>query len=320
MSTMIALQRTELGIELREVERPVRDPAEALIRVRMAGICNTDLEIARGYMNFLGTLGHELVGEVVEASTKNLIGARVAGEINLSCGHCEFCSRGLGRHCPTRTVLGILGKDGCFAEYVTLPERNLHRVPERVPDALATFIEPVAACFEVLEQIRISPRDRIVVLGDGKLGQLLAMVLVDQGFAPTLVGTHPEKLARASARGIATAAPAELERKSFGVVIEATGSASGMQHAIELVRPRGTLVLKSTYHGQVSFDAAPLVIDEITLVGSRCGPFQPAIASLASGDLPAESLVDAIYSLAEASAAFEKAAAKNTLKVQLRMD
>lgn len=316
---MQAFQRTPTGLELREVERPTPGPGEALVRVRVAGICNTDLELARGYMNFFGTLGHEFVGEVVEASNKGLIGSRVAGEINVGCTHCEYCTRGLGRHCPTRTVLGILGRDGCFAEYVVLPERNLHRVPDRVPDALAAFIEPVAACFEVLEQIRISPRDRIAVLGDGKLGQLLTMVLVDQGFAPILVGKHSEKLARASARGILTSPPEELERKSFGIVIEATGASSGMERAIDLVRPRGTLVLKSTYHGQLSFDAAPLVIDEITVVGSRCGPFQPAIASLASGDLPAESLVDAFFSLAEASAAFEKAAAKNTLKVQLRI-
>jgi threonine dehydrogenase-like Zn-dependent dehydrogenase len=319
MSTMLALQRTEAGIELREVERPDRGPGEALIRVRMAGICNTDLELARGYMDYFGTLGHEFVGDVVEADNKGLVGARVAGEINLSCGHCEFCSRGLGRHCPTRTVLGILGKAGCFAEYVTLPERNLHRVPEHLADNVACFIEPVAACFEVLEQLRISPRDRILVLGDGKLGQLLTMVLVDQGFAPTLAGKHSEKLARASARGVAIAPPDALEPKSFNVVIEATGSASGMQRALELVRPRGTLVMKSTYHGKLSLDAAPIVIDELTLVGSRCGPFQPAIASLASGDLPAESLVDAIFSLTEASAAFERAASKNTLKVQLRM-
>jgi 2-desacetyl-2-hydroxyethyl bacteriochlorophyllide A dehydrogenase len=317
---MLALQRTAAGVELREVERPVRGPGEALVRVRMAGICNTDLEIARGYMDFFGTLGHEFVGEIVEAENKNWVGTRVSGEINLSCGQCKFCSRGLGRHCPTRTVLGIAGKAGCFAEYVTLPERNLHRVPERVADPLACFIEPVAACFEVVEQVRISPRDRIVVLGDGKLGQLLAMVLVDQGHAPTLAGKHPEKLERASARGIATASPDALERKSFDIVIEATGSPSGMQRAIELVRPRGTLVLKSTYHGQLSFDAAPLVIDEITLVGSRCGPFQPAIASLASGDLRAETLVDEIFSFAEAPAAFERAGCKNTLKVLLRMD
>lgn len=319
MGTMQAFQRTPTGLELCEVEKPTRGPGEALVRVRMAGICNTDLELARGYMSFFGTLGHEFVGEVVDADNKSLVGARVAGEINVGCTHCEYCTRGLARHCPTRTVLGILGRDGCFAEYVVLPERNLHRVPERVSDTVATFIEPVAACFEVLDQIRISPRDRIAVLGDGKLGQLMTMVLVDQGFAPILVGKHADKLAKAKARGIATSPPDELERKSFGVVIEATGAASGMERAVDLVRPRGTLVLKSTYHGALSFDASPLVIDEITVVGSRCGPFQPAIASLASGDLPAESLVDAIFSLAEASAAFEQAAAKNTLKVQLRI-
>jgi alcohol dehydrogenase len=319
MTTMWALQRTAAGIELREVERPVRGPAEALLRVRMAGICNTDLEIARGYLDFFGTLGHEFVGEVVETDNKNWVGARVAGEINLNCGHCEFCSRGLGRHCPTRTVLGIAGKAGCFAEYVTLPERNLHRVPDRVADPLACFIEPVAACFEVLEQVRVSPRDRIVVLGDGKLGQLLAMVLADQGFAPTLAGKHESKLARARERGIQTALPAELERKSFNVVIEATGAASGMELALELVRPRGTLVLKSTYHGRLTLDAAPIVIDEITLVGSRCGPFQPAIASLASGDLRADNLIDAVFPLTEASAAFERASTETTLKVLMRM-
>lgn len=320
MATMLALQRTAGGIELREVERPVPGPGEALVRVRMAGICNTDLEIARGYMNYFGTLGHEFVGEVVEADTKGWIGSRVAGEINLSCGHCKYCSRGLGRHCPTRTVLGIAGKAGCFAEYVTLPERNLHRVPDRVADPVACFIEPVAACFEVLEQVRVSPRDSIVVLGDGKLGQLLAMVLADQGLAPTLAGKHPEKLARAASRGIATASPDVLERKAYDIVIEATGSPSGMLRAIELVRPRGTLVLKSTYHGPLTFDAAPLVIDEITVVGSRCGPFQPAIASLASGDLPAESLIDEIFSLTDAPRAFERASSQNTLKVLLRTD
>ena len=317
--TMLALQRTPGGLELRDIELPVRGKGEALVRVRMAGICNTDLEIARGYLGFFGTLGHEFVGEVVDADTASWVGARVAGEINLSCGRCEYCTRGLGRHCPTRTVLGIAGKAGCFAEYVTLPERNLHRISERIPDPLACFVEPVAACHEVLEQVRIASRDRVLVLGDGKLGQLLAMVLADRGFVPMLAGRHEAKLARARARGIATAEPAALERKAFDIVIEATGSPSGMQRAIELVRPRGTLVLKSTYHGQLSLDAAPLVIDEITLVGSRCGPFQPAIASLASGELPAESLIDAVFPLAEASAAFEFAAVKNTLKVLFRM-
>lgn len=318
---MLALQHTASGVELREVERPVRGPGEALVRVRVAGICSTDLEIARGYLGFQGTLGHEFVGEVVESDSKGWVGTRVAGELNLSCGACSLCERGAhySRHCPTRTVLGIVDKAGCFAEYVTLPERNLHRVPDRVPDSLAAFIEPVAACHEILEQVRVAPRDRIVVLGDGKLGQLITMVLADQGYSPVLAGKYERKLALARARGLVTADAAALPRKSFDLVVEATGSAGGMERAIEVVRPRGTLVLKSTYHGKLSLDAAPLVIDEITLVGSRCGPFQPAIATLASGSLPAESLIDAVFSLSDAKAAFERAATPGALKVQLRM-
>ena len=316
---MLALQNTPEGVQLRDIEPPVRGPGEALVRVRTAGICSTDLEIARGYLGFQGTLGHEFVGEVVEAETKAWIGERVAGEINLHCGDCNYCMRGLGRHCPTRTVLGIVGKSGCFAEYVTLPERNLHRVPDRVSDSLACFVEPVAACHEILEQVRVVARDRVVVLGDGKLGQLISMVLVDQGITPVIAGKHARKLELARARGLLTAELGTLPSKEFDVVIEATGSPTGMQRAVELVRPRGTLVLKSTYHGQLSLDAAPLVIDEITLVGSRCGPFQPAIASLASGGVPAETLIDAVLPLRDAPAAFERAATPGTLKVHLQM-
>ncbi|HKU43083.1 MAG TPA: alcohol dehydrogenase catalytic domain-containing protein [Polyangiales bacterium] len=316
---MLALQRTAAGIELREIERPQRAPGEALVRVRMAGICSTDLEIARGYMGYFGTLGHELVGEVIEADDARWLGARVAGEINLACGHCDYCTRGLGRHCPTRSVLGILNKPGCFAEYVTLPERNLHRVPDHVPDAAACFIEQVAACWEVLEQVRIGPRDRVLVLGDGKLGQLLALTLLEQRFTVTLAGKHARKLELARSAGAETAAPAELAAKSFDVVIEATGSPSGMQRAVELVRPRGTLVLKSTYHGPLTLDAAPIVIDEITLVGSRCGPFAPAIASLAAGRLPVSQLIDATYPLARGADAFERAQTAGALKILLRM-
>jgi threonine dehydrogenase-like Zn-dependent dehydrogenase len=248
-----------------------------------------------------------------------LLGARVAGEINLSCGSCIYCTRGLGRHCPSRSVLGIVNKAGCFAEYVTLPERNLHRVPGEIPDRHACFVEPVAACHEVLEQVPIGPRDRVLVLGDGKLGQLLTLLLLDQGLTVTLAGNHDRKLALARAAGAQTAAPAELERKSFDVVIEATGSPSGMQRALDLVRPRGTLVLKSTYHGPLTFDAAPLVIDEITLVGSRCGPFAPAIASLAAGGLPVEQLIDQTFQLDQAPEAFKRAATPGTLKILLHM-
>ena len=316
---MLALQRTAAGVALSQIGRPLRAPGEALVRVRMAGICSTDLEIARGYLGFFGTLGHEFVGEVIEADNRDLLGARVAGEINLSCGNCTYCTRGLGRHCPTRTVLGIVNKEGCFAEYVTLPERNLHRVPDHVPDKHACFIEPVAACHEVLEQVPISPRDRVLVLGDGKLGQLLTLLLLDQRVPVTLAGNHHRKLELARSAGAQTAAPEELAVKSFDVVIEATGSPTGMQRAIELVRPRGTLVLKSTYHGPLTFDAAPLVIDEITLVGSRCGPFAPAIASLAAGGLPVDRLIDQIFPLDQAPQAFNRASTPGTLKILLQM-
>ncbi|HEX4353608.1 MAG TPA: alcohol dehydrogenase catalytic domain-containing protein, partial [Polyangiales bacterium] len=269
---MLALCRTESRLALEQRDAPSRRAGDALVRVRMAGICSTDLEIARGYMNFRGVLGHEFVGEVIEADDASWIGARVAGEINLACGACAMCQRDLPRHCSKRTVLGILGKDGAFAEYLTLPIVNLHRVPIGVPDRTAVFVEPVAACYEILEQLRVAPSDRVAVLGDGKLGQLIAAVLASRGAAPTLVGKHARKLALARVRGLGTAKPNELDDKTFDIVVEATGSPAGMQRAIALVRPRGTVVLKSTYHGNLSFDAAPLVIDEITVIGSRCGP------------------------------------------------
>jgi threonine dehydrogenase-like Zn-dependent dehydrogenase len=316
---MQALCRTETDVSLVEVDPPQRRTGEALVRVCMAGICNTDLEIARGYMGFRGVLGHEFVGEVIETDDPNWLGARVAGEINLACGDCALCARGLGRHCPTRTVLGILGKDGCFAEYLTLPVANLHRVPAGLSDQAACFIEPIAACYEITEQIQVAPSDRIAVLGDGKLGQLAAMVLASQGCSPILVGKHARKLALAQQRGLQTAAPDEPASKSFDLVVEATGSPSGMQRAIELLRPRGTLVLKSTYHGALTLDAAPLVIDEITLVGSRCGPFVPAIAGLASEAIHPAQLVDAIYPLHAAEEALQKAGQPGVLKILLQM-
>jgi threonine dehydrogenase-like Zn-dependent dehydrogenase len=314
-----ALRFSSAGLSLEQLDPPRRGAGEALVRVRCAGICSTDLEIARGYMGFAGTLGHEFVGVVEEADDPAWLGARVAGEINLSCGQCRMCQRGLGRHCPTRSVLGILGKDGCFAEYLTLPERNLHRVPDRISDRLACFVEPVAACYEILEQVRIAPDDAIVVLGDGKLGQLIARVLAERGLTPILAGRHDHKLALARARGVQAERPEALTAKAFDVVIEATGSPGGMQRAIELVRPRGTLVLKSTYHGPLTLDAAPLVIDEITLVGSRCGPFEPAIATLAAGRLPTGDLVDATFPLTEGIAAFERAATAGVLKVLIEV-
>ena len=304
---------------LRDVAAPRPEAGEALVRVRAAGICNTDLELIRGYMNFEGTLGHEFVGVVEECSDASWIGARVAGEINLSCHQCELCRRGYERHCPTRRVLGILGKDGAFAEYLTLPISNLHRVPDSLSDRAACFIEPIAACFEILEQVVITPHERIAVLGDGKLGTLAALVLSSHGTPPVLVGKHPAKLARAQRMGIRGVLARELTPKSYDIVVEATGSPSGMELATSLVRPRGTIVLKSTYHGELKVQAAPWVIDELTIVGSRCGPFPPALAKLGIGQLLPDGLIDAVFPLHEAARAMQHAAAPGVLKVLLQM-
>lgn len=319
---MQALRRTGTDLTLTEQTVPVCRRGEALIRVRMAGICNTDLEIARGYMNFEGTLGHEFVGEVVDVAAdggKDWIGARVAGEINLACHHCDLCQRNLPRHCQNRTVLGIAGKDGAFAQYLTLPLENLHRVPNTLSDKAACFIEPIAACYEILEQVTIEPGTTIAVLGDGKLGQLTAQVLHARGLTPVLVGKHEAKLARARARGVQTAKADDLAANSCDVVIEATGNATGMQLALRLLRPRGTLVMKSTYHGALTLDAAPIVIDEITLIGSRCGPFAPAVNALKTHALDPEAMIDAVFPLAEAKRAIEEAARSEVLKVLLQM-
>jgi threonine dehydrogenase-like Zn-dependent dehydrogenase len=305
---------------IEDVDVPRPGPDEALIRVRRAGICTTDLEIVRGYLGFRGTLGHELVGEVVEVGGgegREWIGARVTGEINLGCARCQRCLSGLSRHCATRTTLGIVGKDGCFAEYVTLPVRNLHRVPEGVPDAIAAFTEPLAAAFEILEQLRVDPSSRVAVLGDGKLGSLVALVLVQTGAEVTLVGRHRHKLDKVGGRGLRVAMADERIAGDFDVVVEATGSASGFERARSLLRPRGTMVLKSTYHGVLELDAAPLVIDEITVIGSRCGPFAPALRALHDGRIDPTPLIEDAYPLTDGLAALERAAAPGVAKVQL---
>jgi threonine dehydrogenase-like Zn-dependent dehydrogenase len=306
-------------LALRDVPPPDRQPGEALIRVSMAGICNTDLEIAKGYMGFSGVLGHELCGVIEAADDARYIGKRVAGEINLACRACELCKRGLPRHCERRTVMGIAGKDGCFAEYVTLPMRNLHLLPDAMPDRRACFVEPTAAAFEILEQVTVMSRDRVALLGDGKLGLLVAQVLEQTGCELTVVGKHPRKLELLASRGIRSAELGSLQRKSFDVVVEATGSRDGLRAAIELTRPRGTLVLKSTYHGTVELDAAPLVIDEMTVVGSRCGPFERAIAALGGAIIDPDAMVDAVVPLSQGVTAFERAAQPGVLKVLLDM-
>lgn len=314
----LVLEDGELAV--REVPVPARNPGEALIRVTMAGICNTDLEIAKGYMGFSGVLGHELCGVIEACDNGRYVGKRVAGEINLPCRNCDLCRRGLMRHCSQRSVLGIAGKDGCFAEYVTLPLRNLHLLPDAISDTRACFVEPTAAAFEILEQVTVMPNDQVAILGDGKLGLLIAQVLEVTGCELTLVGKHPHKLGLAERRGLKTARfDQQLPRKAFDVVVEATGSRDGLRTAIDLTRPRGILVLKSTYHGAVELDLSAVVIDELSVIGSRCGPFERAVAALSASQIDPDSMVDAIVPLAQAEAAFEHAARPGVLKVLLDM-
>jgi alcohol dehydrogenase len=305
------------AVALREVPRPEPQPGEALVRVRMAGICNTDLEITRGYMGFRGVLGHELLGVVEACDDADWIGRRVVGEINLACGRCEWCERGLARHCPTRTVLGIRHKDGCFAEHVTLPLANLHAVPESIPDERAVFVEPLAAAFEIAEQVDLGKHADVLVLGDGKLGLLAAMVLRRRGLEVTVAGRHARKLALARNVGAQTLAPHDVPARAFDLVVEATGAPDGLGRALAAVEPRGTVVLKSTFHGVAELATAPIVVDEITLVGSRCGPFAPAIAALKEGTIDPFPLVDGSYALADAPSALARAASPGVLKVLL---
>lgn len=301
----------------RDRPRPEPRSDRALVRVQLAGICSTDLQILRGYMGFTGVPGHELVG-VVEAGPEELVGRRVVGEINFGCGACALCGRGLARHCPRREVLGILGADGCFADYVLVPPGNLHLVPPGVGDEEAVFAEPLAAAFEVLEQVHVRPGLEAVVLGDGKLGLLCAQVLHLAGARVTCVGKHPDKLARLAGSGIATRRPTDTRPGPADVVVEATGSRSGLEQAISLVRPRGTLVLKSTVADRHTLSLAPLVIHEVTVVGSRCGPFPPALDALLARRVSVAPLVSEVYSLDRALEAVEHAARPGVLKVLLR--
>ena len=305
------------GVSLRLADRiePVPGPGEVRVRTTLVGICNTDLEILRGYAAFSGILGHEFVGIVDLAEDAALIGRRVVGEINLSCGECEMCTGDLREHCVRRQVLGIRGRDGALAEYLCLPERNLHSVPDRVPDDAAVFVEPLAAACRILEQVHIRPDSRVVVLGDGKLGLLVAQVLALTGSRLTVIGHHPDKLAILAGRGIATRREDPDQYPSADVVVECTGRPEGYHAALQIVRPGGTLVLKSTYHGHVQADLSRLVVDEISVVGSRCGPFAAALRLLELGLVDVVPLITARYRLADALAAFEHAARPGALKI-----
>jgi threonine dehydrogenase-like Zn-dependent dehydrogenase len=301
------------------IDRPTPEPAEGqvLVRTCLAGICNTDLEIVKGYMGFEGTLGHELVG-IVEQGPQRWRGKRIVSEINFACGSCDSCARGLGRHCPTRSVLGILRQDGAFAERVALPVANLHAVPDALSDAQAVFAEPLAAAFEILEQQPVPPGREALVLGDGKLGLLIAQVLDAAGARVTAVGHHDDHLGILRERGIRTCLAADWDRTPRDLVVEATGTVAGFRMAVEATRPRGTLVLKSTVAAREALDLAPLVIHEITVIGSRCGPFAPALDALATGRVHVEPLIAARFDLERGVAALERAGQRDQLKVLLQ--
>ena len=326
-STMRALQLDADGLRLvRNLPVPQLAPGEALLRVRLAGVCATDFELIRGYKGgFKGILGHEFVGEVVAAPAEPAwLGRRVVGEINVGCGECFLCRRGLDKHCRQRTSLGIIGRNGAFADYTTLPIANLHEVPAGLADELAVFTEPLAAAFEMLEQVPILPGQRVYVLGDGRLGLLCSLVLARTGCDLTVIGRHPAKLALLAGRGLHTVlATAEnlaaLGRTPADIVVEATGARDGFADALRLLRPLGTLLLKSTYADTLpSFDLSQLVVDEMTIVGSRCGPFPVALAALAGDEFDLRALIAGDYPLDDGLAAIALAGQKGILKVLIR--
>ena len=297
---------------------PLPAAGEVRVRTTLAGICNTDLGIVQGYAGFEGVLGHEFVGVVDQAEDPGLVGRRVVGEINCGCGVCELCLADRATHCPERTALGIRGRDGTLAELFCLPERNLHMVPAGMPDKVAVFTEPLAAACQVLEQVHVRPSDRAIVLGDGKLGLLVAQVLALTGCDLTAVGHHEEKLAILAARGIPTQVGDNGLPGRADLVVECTGRAEGFEAGRRLVRPGGTLVLKSTYHDRVQVDLSGLVVDEIQVTGSRCGPFAAALRQLEWGRVDVIPLIEAEYPLEEALTAMEHAGRRGALKVLVR--
>ncbi|NJL63149.1 MAG: alcohol dehydrogenase catalytic domain-containing protein [Methylacidiphilales bacterium] len=301
-----------------DIPIPEIPPGEALIRVLSAGICNTDLELKRGYYPYQGILGHEFVG-IVEQGDESLINKRVVGEINAACGYCRFCLKGEPTHCENRSVLGIVNRNGAFADYLCLPIENLHVVPDNVSNQVATFTEPVAAALEIQQQIKISSSDKVLVVGDGKLGQLVAQTLALTGCDLLAIGKHKEKLANLETRGIKVGFVDDVKERSFDIAVECTGNATGFNIARSALRSRGILVLKSTYAGKLSLDASALVVDEITLIGSRCGPFTPALNLLAAEKIDVKPLINATFSLSEGLAAFEYAQTRGVMKVLLEM-
>jgi threonine dehydrogenase-like Zn-dependent dehydrogenase len=316
---MLALRVENRELAVRQIPPP-RNPDEALVRVVLSGICNTDVEIARGYAGFNGTIGHEFVGLVEESANRDLLGRRVVGEINAGCGRCDLCRAGDPRHCPSRTVLGIVGRDGAHAEFLQLPHVNLIPVPENISDQQAVFTEPLAAACGILERAAIGKTDRVAVIGDGKLGLLCAQVVALTGAQVLLIGKHREKLEIVRRRGVETCTPGEAEKRGreFDVVVEASGAAPGFKLALDLLRPKGKLVLKSTFQGSTEIEAARIVVDEISIIGSRCGRFQPALELLERQAVDVESLISEEYALANGLPAMDRAKAAGVLKVLLR--
>jgi len=296
---------------------PSAEEKSALIKVHLAGVCSTDLQIFKGYMGFKGVPGHEFVGSVVEGP-EDIRGKRVVGEINFACSNCNFCREGIARHCQARRVMGILNADGAFAEYVAVPLANLHLVPDGVPDEAAVFTEPLAAAFEILEQVQVSPNDDVLILGDGKLGSLCAQVLRLASAHVTVLGKHKEKLALLKKAGVRTVQQQDWRPRRFDIVVEATGSAAGLETALGAVRPRGILVLKSTVAENHQLSLAPIVIDEINVIGSRCGLFPPALEALRENRVSVTALIEKVYSLIDGVDAAAHAAKAGTKKILLR--
>jgi len=318
---MNALWLENNQISLRDIPQPQTTNTiknEALIKIRKAGICSTDLELVKGYYPYTGVPGHEFVGDVVEADDASWVGQRVVGEINAVCNQCEQCLNGRSTHCENRTVLGIVNRDGVFAEYTTLPIANLHKVPDSVPDEMAVFTEPLAAALEIQEQVQVKPTDRVLLIGAGRLGQLIAQTLSLIGCDLRVVARHKHQQDLLKTRGIRIISEEEIQPWRWDVVVEATGSPSGFSLARQAIRPRGTLVLKSTYKGEMSVNFSSIVVDEINIVGSRCGPFEPALRLMESKQVDPTVLIDSEFTLKEALKAFEHAAETGVLKVLVK--
>lgn len=314
---MRALWLESNKISLRDIPQ-LRKANEVLIKIRKAGICSTDLELVKGYYPYTGILGHEFVGEVVEAEDASWMGRRVVGEINVVCNRCEQCLNGRSTHCESRTVLGILNRDGTFAEYTTLPLSNLHCVPDSVTDEMAVFTEPLAAALEIQQQIQIKPTDRVLVVGAGRLGQLISQTLALTGCDLRVVARHVHQQNLLKARGIRIIAEEEIQPWRWDVVVEATGSSSGFSLARQAIRPRGTMVLKSTYKGNVEVNFSSIVVDEINIIGSRCGPFEPALHLMETRQVDPTLLIVDEFNLDTALKAFERAGETGVLKILIQ--